>query len=315
MFPNFVCRCYLDGVVCQGIAIHAMQTRNPNGEYVFPRIATELLSSRQPPSLRWCRNLMFQNYLVSRKPTSARRRDLTPDTVSSQKTDFAARIALLVHLYKIPPHLIFHWDQTGIPVCLIGNRSRASQGVSHVPLYGAHETRLVTGNPFYNMDGIFLAFQVIFNGKDKSRCLPSNSATCAAAGVISTCSESHWSTVSTQKDLLHEVLNPYLQSVADSQGVSSHGLTFILLIDCYSTHTCVEFVAFFKNYYNGVDNAKGFLVFTPPGLTFTANPADLTVQSKTKGLLKQMSAYSIAKSFLEQKDLDNRLSILKPHLL
>ena len=153
--------CYLDGVVCQGIAIHAMQTRNPNGEYVFPRIATELLSSRQPPSLRWCRNLMFQNYLVSQKPTSARRRDLTPDTVSSQKTDFAARIALLVHLYKIPPHLIFHWDQTGIPVCLIGNRSRASQGVSHVPLYGAHETRLVTGNPFYNMDGIFLAFQVI----------------------------------------------------------------------------------------------------------------------------------------------------------
>ena len=106
-----------------------------------------------------------------------------------------------------------------------------------------------------------------------------------------------------------------MQSVADSQGVSSHGLTFILLIDCYSTHTCVEFVAFFKNYYNGVDNAKGFLVFTPPGLTFTANPADLTVQSKTKGLLKQMSAYSIAKSFLEQKDLDSRLSILKPQLL
>ena len=178
----------------------------------------------------------------------------------------------------------------------LGNKTRAPQGSKNVPLFGSKDTRLVTGTPFVTMSGAFLAFQVIFQGTT-SRCIPKNASIYTPKKILSTFSKTHWSTEDTQKQSLQASADPYFEAEAREKQIPLSTLVFVLIIDCYSTHMSSSFVGWFKSRYNGVERPKGFLLFVPPGLTYLVQPADLTLQSKIKAILKQQCAFAIAKSY------------------
>lgn len=92
-------------------------------------------------------------------------------------------------------------------------------------------------------------------------------------------------------------------------------LPFIVLLDCYSTHICAEFVNWFKSRYDGRQHPRGFLLYVPAGTTGLCQPADLTMQSKTKTILREAGSAHIAESLMKGLNLDLRLSFLKPKLL
>jgi hypothetical protein len=79
--------------------------------------------------------------------------------------DFVQRIALAVRQYKIPKELVINFDQTGVHIVPINNRSFAKTGSKQVVLRFKGDKRQITALLAGTASGVLLPEQLIFQGK------------------------------------------------------------------------------------------------------------------------------------------------------
>lgn len=300
--------CPMNGVLCRSICLTIARGGG------FPGLVALLQNGVLTISERWCRQLLAENHLPSRAITGTRRKELDDTMAKEMVEGMVDRIQELVQEFHIPRKLLLHWDQTGITLVSVGKRTRALVAAKHVRVLGFGEKRQVTATPFVTAAGDLLAMQVIFKGKS-SACLPVGFQAYEAEGLLCRHSETHWTTVGLQKDFLMRAAEPFLSQHVERCGFAVSQVHFILLLDVYSTHISDEFIGWFKERYNGVAHPHGHLVFVPANLTGVAQPADLTMQSKIKEIVRQHSVQHVAKAVRENSTWSTRLDALKPALM
>ena len=79
--------------------------------------------------------------------------------------DFVDRIALVVKKYNIPKCLVVNFDQTGICLVPVSNRTFAQKGSRQVSLRFKGDKRQITALLAGTAAGDFLPEQLIFQGK------------------------------------------------------------------------------------------------------------------------------------------------------
>lgn len=305
----------MNSIIFRGIVIAEIEILRADGSPKWPALLHRWQSGGLMLSQSWCRKCMFRFFLTSRRPTGTK--EVTVDSEDSKQLidRMAARLAILVAEHSIPRESVFHWDQTGLTLLSIGRTTRAAQGLKHIHTIGFGEKRQVTGNPLLTMAGSLISYQLLFQGKTEG-CRPPNwrDFDNDVDLLRPRHTPSHWTSVEVQQDLLLDAEQTLLLR-SESLKFPYAQQAFVLLIDVYSSHTCLEFITWFKDRYDGNSHPKGFLLFVPAGLTGQCQPADLTVQSKTKTILREQGSLHIAKSLRDTRNLNMRMSFLKPLLL
>ena len=128
--------------------------------------------------------------------------------LAKTKLDFQRKIRQVQSWHSIPDDLIINFDQTPLPHFLTSNRTLNEKGAKSVPLQGQGKKKQITGTFAVSMTGDFLPMQLIYEGKTP-RCLPKDVEFPKEFDVTFT--PNHWSNEEKSKQLLDNVIFPYLK--------------------------------------------------------------------------------------------------------
>lgn len=311
--------------IFRGIVLAEIMSEDAAGQPRHPALLISWQAGEFQVSPSWCRKTLNQYWIAWRR-IGGKGGPESPDAAKAPR-DFLLRLAFLIAEHNIPKWRVFGWDQTGIPALFLPSHTRAVEGARHVKVQGADDKRQVTATPFHNWpdpenrDHQFFVLQILFEGLT-ARCLPDGWQDYEAEGIRPRHTATHWSSVLVQQDLLKD-LESFLCKEAERQAGDEIdkmkplylALTFILIIDCYCTHICCEFLRWFKNRYNGTNHPKGFVIFVPAGHTGDIQVCDLVVQKRLKQTFQEQGAFHVARCVRAGKSLDVRLATLKPKVL
>ena len=114
----------------------------------------------------WAKSLMHRMGFVRRAATTQAKRQVTSEKYQHVRAQYLREIAGMVAVHKIPSQLVINWDQTPVDVApSINDPCMAQEGSRRVGVAALHDKRQVTSTLAVTLDGQFLPFQVIYQGK------------------------------------------------------------------------------------------------------------------------------------------------------
>ena len=135
------------------------------------------------------------------------------------------QLALLCDLWEIPPELVYNSDQTGVRLIPSSDYTRAAKGSIDVSVHGYGDKRQITVVPTTTATGHSLPMQVIYQGKTSASLPPKGKIGGQKfAGWHWTQTENHWSNLHTSKQLVREIIAPYVQRTCESKCYSRERL-------------------------------------------------------------------------------------------
>ena len=160
----------------------------------------------------WARKVLYRMDTLGRKmtrriPTTARI-PVTPALLAETRLDFQRKICQLQSWHSIPDDLIINFDQTPLPYVVTGNSTLNEKGDKSVPLQRKGKKKQITRTFAVSMTGDFLPMQLIYEGKTP-RFLPKDVEFPKKFDVTFT--PNHWSNEEKSKQLLDNVIFPYLK--------------------------------------------------------------------------------------------------------
>ena len=163
-----------------------------------------------------------------------------PDDWETICGNAAIHFSHIIREEDIPIGLILNFDQTGIVFVQGGKNSWAPIGSRQVSIHGEDEKRAFTVVTGMSASGELLPFQAIYKGKGLRSC-PKRSADkyqeCIDLGIQFTFSgdDNHWATQKTMRELVDNIIAPYLEAKKLTLGLPSQQKSIIYL-DCWSVH-------------------------------------------------------------------------------
>jgi hypothetical protein len=134
------------------------------------------------------------------------------ETWESQGMFMSYRVAYLVKIYNIPRELVINTDQTGMHLVPTGgSHTWKKRGAKDVKVLGIEDKRQITTCVSSSASDDFLPLQLVFTGTTP-RCLPkinTGQTSCLASRFDLVYSSTHWSTLETCKQFVHQILLPY----------------------------------------------------------------------------------------------------------
>lgn len=212
----------------------------------------------------WSQSLLKRMGYSKRKATRAAKK--VPPNFEQIKTEFLLRIETVVRDNKIPPDLIFNWDQTGMRYVPVSDWTLEKTGAKQVSVTGLNDKREITLLLCGTITGYLMAPQVIYAGQT-TKCHP-NIAFPRHWDIWHT--ESHWSNETSMLRYIDKVIIPYVQRKRQTPEQIS-----LAIFDVFRAHTCQSVIKKLKD--NGI-----YVVFVPPNCTGELQPLDLSVNDYIK---------------------------------
>jgi len=214
---------------------------------------------------------------------------------------------------KFHPSLLINFDQTAIHLVPKSKYTFAptkSKGCS-----GEDDKRQITGVLASSATGEMLPMQFIYEGTTQ-RCEAKPLPETTAAHFHLTHSPNHWSSQTTMREYIQEIIEPYVRDAITRYGLSANAKA-ILLLDSWSVHTSDEFRNFMKT-----KRDKFILVYIPACCTSKLQVADTHLNFVFKhGVRRQFNAASAERMLQslqkneEIEKMDVTMGALKPNIL
>ena len=145
---------------------------------------------------------------VRRKSTTAKP-FIAPGLIKEIGFSFYKEIHEPVKWFNIPKELVINTDQTPLPFVIVSSYTKDKKGNQRVPIARTTNYRQITGTFGVSLSGDFLPIQLIYQGKTKC-CQPTYRF---RPEFDVTQTENHWVNENTSRDLLKEVLVPYVRKL------------------------------------------------------------------------------------------------------
>ena len=269
-------------------------------------------------SLAWTRDFIKCNLNWSYRAATGVARKL-PSNWEEQGLKMTQRVAYLVKAHSLPPELVVNTDQTGIHLVPTGGtRTWAHKGSKHVLVHGVEDKRQITVSVSSSAAGNLLPFQLVFTGLTQRSLPPRNTGriACEEGGWHLTCTNNHWSNLTTCQEFVEKILQPYRLQQVEVLKMNKES-KLVWLIDCWSVHKSKEFILWVKE-----NHPQILLIFVPANCTSIFQPADVILQRPFKHAFRQeFDSYTsddIDKQLEDKaaKDvkIDTKMSTLKPLL-
>ncbi len=110
------------------------------------------------PDFNWCSRWLARNLFVHRVGTKDAKK-MVKDQGDTDK--FFARIALFIKDHKIPPELVFFWDEYGQELVPTSKNTFAKKGSRDVIIHGLDDKRQITGTLCHNGAHELIGVQLI----------------------------------------------------------------------------------------------------------------------------------------------------------
>ena len=198
-------------------------------------------------SLEWTRDFVRTNLNWSFRTGTGEARKLLKDW-EHQGLQMAQRTAYLVKAHSIAPELVINTDQTGIHLVPAGGaRIWAEKGSKHVQILGMEDKRQITVSVFSSVARNLLHFQLVFRGTTNRSLPPRNEGRqmCEDVGWHLTYSSNHWSNLTTCKQFVEQILQPYRRKQVQEMGLDEE-TKLIWLLDCWSVNISKDFTSWLK---------------------------------------------------------------------
>jgi hypothetical protein len=198
--------------------------------------------------------------------------------------------------------LVVNYDQTGNYILPNGSHTFEQRGAKQVAVTAKDEKRAYTISMATCVGGKPLPTEQIWSGKSKLS-LPKETADgykeAKAYGfqfsfAASEKKTSHFSTQSTMRDWITNVLIPYTKAVIEADPDLDEDQKIILYIDIYPVHTSQEFRDLVFKLGNII------LIFVPGNCTGIFQPQDVGLQRVAKHKLKQSMLEYLVHCYEEQ---------------
>ena len=207
--------------------------------------------------------------------------------------------------------MIINFDQTPLPYVVTGNSTLNEKGAKSGPLQGKGKKKQITGTFPVSVTGDFLPMQLIYEGKTP-RCLPKDVEFPKEFDVTFT--PNHWSNEEKSKQLLDNVIFPYLKKKKKHDLGLPGNQKSLLIYDVFTGQTN-------ENIKEYIEENDCVIVYVPNNMTHYFQPLDLTVNAVAKHFLKDKFELWYANEVKKQLDegtevyeidIPLKLSILKP---
>ena len=129
--------------------------------------------------------------------------------------------------------MIINFDQNHLPDVITGKSTLNEKGAKSVPLQGKGKKKQSTGTFAVSMTGDFLPMQLMYDGKTP-RCLPKDVEFPKEFDVTFTLN--HWSNEKKSKQLLDNVIFPYLKKKEHDLGLPGDQKS-LLIYDVFTGQT------------------------------------------------------------------------------
>ena len=255
----------------------------------------------------WGNSLMQRMGFVRRAATTQAKRQVTSVAYQQIKTQYLRQIASMVAVHKIPSQLVINWDQTSIAVVPSINWSMAQEGSRRVEVAALNDKRQVTSTLAVTLNGQFLPFQVLYQGKT-DRCHPSYTFP-DDFDIFHT--PNHWANGMTVVRYIENIILPHVRKVrSELSSPDQHGL---VIFDVFRGHLLPEVDEV-------LEENKLLKVVVPSNCTDRLQPLDLSANKALKDQLRssfqQWYAQQVSKQLqqgknLEDVNVDMRLSVVK----
>ncbi|KAL2628606.1 hypothetical protein R1flu_013292 [Riccia fluitans] len=142
-------------------------------------------------------------------------------------------------------------------------------------------------------------YKVIFEGKTLlSTPRGANARILATNGFDITASESHWTTQSTLRAFVQQILVPWIHATCQNLGLDVVTQKTIWLIDAYSVHKSAYFKAFMEENYPNI-----CLLFIPANCTEKLQPADVLLMRPFKcGIQREFGKWAVESIRMQMAD-------------
>ena len=220
----------------------------------------------------WARKVLYFVYTLGQKMTrriaTTARIPVAPALLAETKLDFQHKIRESQSWHSIPEDLITNFYQTPLPYVVTGNSTLNETGTKSLPLQGKGKKKQITGTFAVSMTGDFLPMQLIYEGKTP-RCLPKD------VDVVFT--PNHWSNEEKSKQLLDNVIFPYLKKKKHDLGLPGDQKS-LLIYDVFTGQTT-------ENIKEYIEENDSVIVYVPNNMTHYFQPQYVTVNAVAKHFL------------------------------
>jgi len=224
----------------------------------------------QPFISRWARQQLDWRWRA--RTTAASK---LPTDWEAQGVLMAKRIAALMEMHSVHPSLVINPDQTGVKLVPASAWTYEKRNSSSVAVIGAEDKRQITACLASALSGELLPLQLIFQGKTE-RSLPERTAASVASRCHLTFSENHWSSQTTMRQYISEVIMPYAEACIRTHRLHADA-HIILVLDVWAVHKSEEFRMFLRT-----QHPRVHLVFVPANCTSKLQVADVSLQRPFK---------------------------------
>jgi hypothetical protein len=198
-----------------------------------------------------------------------------PADWESQGVLMAKRIAALMEMHSVHPSLVINADQTGVKLVPSSTWTYEKRNSSSVATIGAEDKRQITACLASALSGELLPLQLIFQGKTE-RSLPEKTAASIASQCHLTFSENHWSSQTTMRQFISEIIMPYAEACIRKHRLHADA-HIILVLDVWAVHKSEEFRMFLRT-----QHPRVHLVYVPANCTSKLQVADVALQRPFK---------------------------------
>jgi len=198
-----------------------------------------------------------------------------PADWEAQGVLMAKRIAAAMEMHDVHPSLVINLDQTGVKLVPSSAWTYEKRNSSSVAVIGAEDKRQITACLASALNGELLPLQLIFQGKTE-RSLPDRTAASIASLCHLTCSENHWSSQTTMKQYISEIIMPYAETCVRKHRLHADA-HIILVLDAWAVHKSEEFRLFLRT-----QHPRIHLVFVPANCTSKLQVAGVALQRPFK---------------------------------
>ena len=217
----------------------------------------------------WARKVL---YGMTRRIATTTRIPVAPALLAEAKLDFQLEIRQLQSWHDIPDNLIINFDQTLLPCVVTGNSTLNEKDAKSVTLQGKGKKKEITAAFAVSITGDFLPMQLIHEGRTP-RWLPKDFEFPKEFDV--TFIPNHWSNEEKSKQLLDNVIFPYLKKKKHDLGLPGDQKS-LLICDVQTTKNIKEYI----------EENDCAIVYVPNNMTHYFQPLDLTVSAVAKHFLK-----------------------------
>lgn len=185
------------------------------------------------PQKSWVLSTLKEIGLSPRKVTQQSRK--LPTNWEELGKAFVLRVADVVNSFNITDDFIVNFDETGLLLFHINNKTWGVRGAKQCPGRGKDDKRQRTVIPCIAASGAVVSCTTVWQGQTKG-CLPSKELQETYPNVFHDFSSTHWSTPAVIFDKILRIFKFYIIPKCVERGQIPSETYWLLIMDVYSSH-------------------------------------------------------------------------------